>query len=80
MEYNELLQRFLELEKQFKEHRHTGRDSKRVFAFSSQGSLTAKNASTVDGVYDANEQNVIDNNRTRIEEIETALQSIGVLD
>jgi hypothetical protein len=41
--------------------------------------LTAKDASTVDGTYGAEEQAVIGNNRTRIEEIETALKREGIL-
>lgn len=41
--------------------------------------LTAKDATTVDATYGSEEQGVIGNNRTRIEEIETALQSIGLL-
>lgn len=41
--------------------------------------LTAKDASTVDATYGAEEVAVIGNNRTRIEEIENALKKAGIL-
>lgn len=41
--------------------------------------LTAKDGATVDGTYGSEEEGVIKNNRTRIEEIETALKNLGVL-
>lgn len=44
-----------------------------------QAALTAQDTSTVDATYGAQEQAVIINNRTRIAEIEAALQSIGLL-
>lgn len=44
-----------------------------------QGALTAKDAGIVDSTYGAAEQAVIDNNRLRIEEIEAALQALGIL-
>jgi hypothetical protein len=44
-----------------------------------QSALTAADASTVDGTYGAEEQAVIGNNRTRIGEIEAALQAFGIL-
>lgn len=40
--------------------------------------LTAKDTATVDGTYGSEEQGVIDNNRTRIEEIETILTNLGI--
>ncbi len=43
-----------------------------------QPALTAQDASVVDGTYGAQEQAVIANNRTRIAEIETALQNVGI--
>lgn len=44
-----------------------------------QAALTAQDTSTVDATYGSQEQGVIINNRTRIAEIEAALQSIGLL-
>ena len=44
-----------------------------------QGSLTAKDVSAVDATYGAEEEGVIKNNRTRIEEIEDKLQQFGLL-
>jgi hypothetical protein len=41
--------------------------------------LTAKDASTVDTTYGAEEEGVIKNNRTRIEEIEARLQEQGII-
>lgn len=45
----------------------------------SPSALTAKDAATVDATYGAEEVGVIQNNRTRIEEIETRLKSLGIL-
>jgi len=42
-------------------------------------SLSSEDGSTVDGTYGTEESNVIDRNRTRIQEIEAALQEYGVL-
>lgn len=41
--------------------------------------LTAADASTVDGTYGTEEADVINNLRTRLDELEAALQSNGVL-
>jgi len=41
--------------------------------------LTASNASTVDGTYGTEEQNVINNLRTRLDELEDKLQAYGLL-
>jgi len=41
--------------------------------------LTSKDTSTVDGTYGAEESSVIQNNRTRISEIESRLQSRGII-
>lgn len=41
--------------------------------------LTAKDNSTVDTTYGAQEADVINNNRQRIDELETKLQSLGLL-
>lgn len=81
MEYDELVQRLIQLEKAFREHNHTGRDSTRIetTTISNEGALTAKDTSTVDGTYGSEEQAVIVNNRTRIEEIEDALKANNIL-
>lgn len=47
--------------------------------FTPQTALTAADASTVDGTYGTQEQNVIANNRTRIGEIEARLKNVGIL-
>lgn len=79
-EYEDLVRRLTALERAFKEHQHTGLDSKPLQSpIQDQGSLTAKNDSTVDATYDAVEAGVIENNRTRIGEIEDALKNIGIL-
>lgn len=44
-----------------------------------QPALTAKDATSIDSTYDSDEQGVIENNRTRIEEIETLLRTLGIL-
>lgn len=44
-----------------------------------QPGLTAEDSSTVDGTYGAEEQAVIENLRTRVGELETALQELGLL-
>ena len=43
-----------------------------------QPALTAQDAAVVDATYGSEEQGVIANNRTRIAEIETALQNVGI--
>lgn len=48
-------------------------------AAAQQGPLTGQDSGTVDATYGTAEANVIDNNRTRIAEIETALQNLGLL-
>ncbi len=71
------------LRRDFEEHGHSGLDSKQVDLtdqIETQGSVTAKNTSTVDTTYGAQEAAVIGNNRTRIAEIVTALQSFGILE
>jgi len=50
-----------------------------VAAVARAGALTAKDTSTVDATYGTQERDVINNNRTRIGEIETALKNIGIL-
>lgn len=50
-----------------------------VAAVARAGALTAKDTSTVDATYGTQERDVINNNRTRISEIETALKNIGIL-
>lgn len=44
-----------------------------------QGPLTAKDGGTVDSTYGTAEADVIKNNRTRIEEVETALKNLGLI-
>ena len=44
-----------------------------------QAALTAKNTGTVDTTYGADERDVIENNRTRISELEDVLQAFGFL-
>ena len=44
-----------------------------------QAAITAKNTSTVDTTYGADERDVIENNRTRISELEDVLQVLGLL-
>lgn len=41
--------------------------------------LTAKDASTVDATYGQAEADVIANNRTRVEELEARLRTLGIL-
>ena len=48
-------------------------------AVAKQSALTAKDASTVDSTYGTEERDVIRNNRTRIEEIETRLQNYNLV-
>ena len=48
-------------------------------AVAKQSALTAKDASTVDSTYGAEERDVIKNNRTRIEEIEARLQNYNLV-
>ena len=50
-----------------------------VAAVARAAALTAKDTSTVDATYGTQERDVINNNRTRIGEIETALKNIGIL-
>lgn len=70
------------LKRAYAEHRHTGLDSKLVDLtdqIESQGELTAASSATVDATYGAEEAGVINNSRTRIGEIEDALQAYGIL-
>lgn len=70
-----------DLENKFRTHKHSGLDSPAItLELENQGSLTAKDSSTVDtATYSATEAGVIENNRTRIEEIEDALKALGIL-
>lgn len=81
MDFNEVVRRLMKLEDDFKHHKHSGKDSRRLELdqITNQGSLTTKDTSTVDGTYGSEEQAVIDNNRTRIEEIEDALKANNIL-
>lgn len=70
------------LKREFQEHRHTGLDSKPIDLtdqIESQGSVTTPDNSAVDGTYGASEAAVIANTRTRVNQIEDALQSFGIL-
>lgn len=71
------------LDGKFKEHRHNGLDAKKIalnnLIIDKQDALTAKNAGAV-STTDATTDAVIENNRTRIEEIEQALQNLGLLE
>ena len=61
----------------------TGTDQKVGFfnaaPVAQQSALTAANASTVDTTYGTEEANVINNIRTRLGEVETALESLGLV-
>ena len=50
-----------------------------LLEFYKQSGLTSKDSSTVDTTYGSEESSVIQNNRTRIEEIETILSNIGFI-
>lgn len=70
------------LKRAFTEHQHTGLDSKTVDLtdqIESQGALTPSNNGIVDGTYDGTEAAVLSNVRTRVNEIEDALQAFGIL-
>ena len=75
-----LQQRFEDLQRQFEDHKHTGLDSVLIdTTIISQGSITARDTATVDGIYGTEEAGVINNNRQRILDIENALKGIGAL-
>lgn len=78
MDYDELVKRLETLEKAFRDHRHTGRDARRV-SLPDQGVLTPEDTASVNATYDTAEQGVINNTRTRVAEIEAALKGIGIL-
>lgn len=44
-----------------------------------QSALTAQDSATVDDTYGTEESGVIQNNRTRIEELETAMSNLGLI-
>lgn len=70
----------LNLSRKFEDHQHTGLDSLPVvLSLTNQGSLTAQDTASVDGTYGAEEAGVIDNNRTRILQIENVLKAAGLL-
>lgn len=75
-------QRLTVLQKAFRDHQHTGLDAKPVDVpnpITNQGSITAVDESSVDAVYDSQEAAVINNTRSRVNEIEDALIAIGLL-
>lgn len=72
-----------DLEKEFKNHRHNGADSIQLsfedIDVVAEPALTGKSGVTPN-TGDAGTDSLISNNRTRIEEIETALQNLGLLE
>lgn len=60
------------------DHRFTGLDSLFDIKLASQ-TLTASDASTVDVTYGTEESDVINNLRTRLDELETILQNMGLI-
>lgn len=64
-------------------HKHTGVDSPRISGSSIDGAplaaLTVKTALSPGGSYTASEQTIIANLQTRLNELESRLQSIGLL-
>ena len=70
-----------DLQREFKDHKHTGLDSPLLATkLPNKGSLTDVDDTAIDATtYSSVEKAVIDNNRTRIEEIEAALKAVGLL-
>lgn len=72
----------IDLQNAFHQHTHNGADSKRLslseLDFSIQDALTGEVAGSPN-TGDATTDNIISRNRTRIGEIETALQNLGLL-
>lgn len=71
------------LRRDFAEHRHTGLDGKALDLtdqIESQGTVSSANNSAVDATYGTEEAAVINNTRTRLGQVVTALQSFGILD
>jgi hypothetical protein len=67
-----------------KPHLHNGTDSDKLFLGDSavnapQEPLTTGTSSTAGATYTATEQAMINNLKTRVAEIETVLQSLGLL-
>lgn len=67
-----------------KNHRHTGTDSSKLFGGeclegAPQEALTTGTSSTAGGAYTATEQAMINNLKTRVAELETKLQTLGLL-
>lgn len=65
-------------------HQHTGVDSPKIFAGEAlerapQEALTAGTGSTAGATYTATEQAMLNNFKTRISELETKLQTLGLL-
>ena len=68
-------------------HQHDGVDNPQILLedidLTKQAALTAKDTATLSSggaaTLSTSDSDVIDNNRTRIEEIETALQNLGLL-
>ncbi len=83
MDFNALVKAFLQLKREFVEHRHSGLDSKKLDLseqIDSQGSLTPASEDVVDTTYGAEEADVINNTRARVNEIENALKAFGILE
>ncbi len=80
MTFEQVEQKLLALERAFKQHEHTGLDSKAIdVTLEEQDALTEVVGDTVDTTYGNEEVNVINNLVTRVNEIESRLKSIGVL-
>lgn len=80
MNLDETITMLLRLKKEFEDHQHTGLDSKQIeVTLEVQTALTPVDGATVDATYGTQEQGVIENTRTRVNEIETALRNVGIL-
>lgn len=77
----------MDLQEQFTQHEHNGGDSKKIkgrnIVGAPQTALTAKNSTALStggaAVLSASDQTVLDNMRTRINELESKLQGLGLL-
>lgn len=79
-DYDELYKMIVDLKREFEDHKHTGLDSQLIdTTIQNQGTITIRNTATIDTTYSAEEGGVIANNRTRIQDIETALKNVGIL-
>jgi len=82
MDFDQVVRALQKLQRAFQTHRHTGLDSAKLRLaeqIEATGELTAADMSGVGSTYGADEQGVIDNTRTRVNEIEAALKESGIL-